>query len=242
MSVFRPLAWCAAALVVPAIPAFAAEIQIPVENPVVELTITETVQSAPDTANVGAGVTVRAPTAAQALRLNAEQMEKVIARLRQLGIAREDIQTANFSLNAQYRYNSDGTDPTFTGYDASNQVNVKLRSLEKLGATLDALVLVGANNVYGPNFSLEKDADARQAGRKAAFERGRTQAIDYARMAGFNGIRLLEVSETYAAMGPMLGGGGAIVVTSAKAESTTPVEPGSVGTMVTVTTKYEMTR
>ncbi len=41
-------------------PANAAEIQIAVNNPVIELTLTEIVQSQPDTAQVGAGVTVRA--------------------------------------------------------------------------------------------------------------------------------------------------------------------------------------
>ena len=152
----------------------AANIEIAVKNPVIELTITEVVQSAPDTANVGAGVTVRAPTASEALRLNAQQMDKVIARLRQLGIAREDIQTANFSLNAQYQYRNDNTPPLLLGYDASNSVNVTLRNLDKVGETLDALVSAGANNLYGPNFTLEKDAAAKaaaQIGRASCRER-----------------------------------------------------------------------
>ncbi len=134
----------------------AAQIEIAVKNPVIELTLTEIVQSPPDTANVGAGVTVRAPTASEALRRNAEQMDKVIARLRQLGIAREDIQTANFSLNAQYQYRNDSQPPVLLGYDASNSVNVTLRKLDKVGETLDALVSAGANNLYGPNFTLER--------------------------------------------------------------------------------------
>ena len=116
-----------------AAPALAANIEIAVKNPVIDLTVTEVVQSAPDTANVGAGVTVRAPTASETLRRNAEQMDKVIARLRQLGIAREDIQTANFILNAQYQYRNDNQPPLLLGYDASNSVNVTLRRLDKGG-------------------------------------------------------------------------------------------------------------
>jgi uncharacterized protein YggE len=224
------------------LPAHAAEIQIAVQNPVVELTITEIVQSQPDTASVGAGVQVRAPTASEALKKNAEQMDRVIARLRQLGIAREDIQTANFSLNAQYQYRNDGQQPQFMGYEASNSVNVTLRKLDKVGETLDALVAAGANNLYGPNFTLEKDADAKAAARKAAFARAQLQAGEYARMAGYSATRLLEISETYSQMGPMPVSPQAIMVTAERADAKTPVEPGRVGTGVTLTVKYEMTR
>ncbi|PEQ10775.1 hypothetical protein B2G71_20720 [Novosphingobium sp. PC22D] len=232
------LAAAASPLAAPIV-ARAAEVQIAVENPVVELTITETVMSEPDTAIVGAGVTVRAPSASAALRQNAAQMTKVIDKLKALGIRREDIQTSNFNLNAQYQYRNDGQQPTFLGYDASNSVNVTLRDMTKIGETLDALVGAGANNVYGPNFSLSKDEPARVAGRKSAFERAGAQAREYAAMAGYSGVRLLEVSETYNAYSPppmpM-----AITVT-ARREST-PIEPGQVGTAVTLTAKYEMTR
>lgn len=230
------------ALGLPIAPALAAEIQIAIENPVVELTVNEIVQSEPDTAQVGAGVTVRAPTASEALRSNAEQMQKVTERLRSLGIKREDIQTANFSLNAQYQHTNDGEQPRLLGYDASNQVNVTLRDLDKIGETLDALVQAGANNVYGPNFTLQKDEAARAAGRKSAFEKGRGQALEYARMAGFTGIRLLEVSESYSAMGPVMVTAQAVVASGSARAAKTPIEPGMVGTAVNVTVKYEMTR
>ena len=240
-----PIAAAAATVIglaLPAAPALAAEIQIPVQNPVVELTVNEVTQSEPDTAQVGAGVTVRAPTATEAMRRNAEQMEKVIARLVALKIKREDIQTANFSLNAQYQYHNDGQPQTFLGYDASNTVNVTLRDLDKIGATLDALVQAGANNVYGPNFMLQKDETARAAGRKSAFAKGQAQALEYARMAGFTGIRLLEVSETYNAMGPMIVTPQAMMASRVERDAKTPIEPGLVGTVVNVTVKYEMTR
>ncbi|HKX77129.1 MAG TPA: SIMPL domain-containing protein [Novosphingobium sp.] len=231
-----------AALALPVTSAFAAEIQIQAQNPVVELTINEVVQSEPDSAQVGAGVQVRAQTASEALRKNAEQMEKVIARLHALGIKAADIQTANFSLNAQYQYRNDGEAPTFLGYDASNQVNVMLRDLTKIGRTLDALVEAGANNVYGPNFMLQKDEAARSAGRKSAFEKARVQGLEYAKMAGFSGIKLLEVSESYNAMGPVMMAQAVTVSARANGSAKTPIEPGMVGTGVNVTVKYEMTR
>lgn len=223
------------------ISAGAANIEIAVTNPVVELTIQETVLTDPDYATVGAGVTVRAQTASEALRQNAAQMRKVVEKLKSVGVAAADIQTSNFNLNPQYQYRNDGQTPTFLGYEASNQVTAKLRNMDRIGETLDALANAGATNFFGPNFGLEKDEPAKAAGRKSAFARAQAQATDYARMAGYNGLRLLEISETYAVSQPMPQSN-AIVVTAASAGKATPIEPGQVGTGVTITVKYEMTR
>lgn len=224
-----------------AAPATAAEIQIQVQGPVVEMTVNEVVQSAPDTATVNAGVTTRAPTAVEAMRQNAESMNRVIARLRSLGIDRKDIQTSSINLNAQYQYNNEGSPPRFLGYDASNQVTVTLRKIDRTGPVLDALVAAGANNINGPSFSLEKDAAAKSAARRAAFARAEAQAREYAQLAGFSNLRLLEVSESFTGRGPIPFARDAIVVTGSAVENTS-VEPGQVGTGVTVTMKYEMTR
>ena len=147
-----------------AFPATAAEIQIVSPGPVVELTVNETVKATPDTATLSAGVTTRAPTAVEAMRQNASAMTRVIDRLRAAGVDRKDIQTSSINLNAQYQYINDNQPPRFLGYDASNQVTVILRDLDKIGPTLDALVAVGANNVSGPSFSLENDEQAKSVG------------------------------------------------------------------------------
>lgn len=223
------------------VPAHAAEVQMQVENPVVELSVTEIVRSDPDVAHIGAGVQTRAPTAQAALQQNARQMESLIARLRELGVERKDIQTANFSLNVQYSYNNDGSPPTFVGYDVSNQVSVNLRRLDRIGQVFDTLVEAGANNLSGPNFTLENDQAARKVAREAAFASGQAQAEDYARMAGYSGVRLLEVSESFQSMGPQ-----PVSVQSMRADAseaaTTPIESGQVGTAVNIVVKYEMTR
>jgi uncharacterized protein YggE len=223
-----------------ALPAAAAEVQIQAQAPVVELTVSETVDSKPDIAQVGAGVTVRARTAQEAMRQNAAAMPKVVDRLRALGIAEKDIQTSNFSLNAQYNYGPNGGTPTFVGYDASNQVSIRLHRIDRVGEVLDALVAAGANNIYGPNFMLDDDAAAQQTARTRAFQRGQAMAQDYARMAGYPGVRLLEVSESVQAGGPLPPRPVAFRAEAAAAK--TPIEAGEVGTTVSLTVKYEMTR
>ena len=221
------------------LPATAAEVQIQAQAPVVELSVSETVNAAPDIAQVGTGVTTRARTAKEAVRLNAIAMQKVVDRLKALGIAAKDIQTSNFNLNAQFNYPNGGT-PVFTGYEASNQVTAKLRQVDKVGDALDALVAAGANNINGPSFMLDDDTAQQQSARTRAFQRGQAMAQDYARMAGYTGVRLLEVSESVQGRGPVPPMPVAFRAEAAQAK--TPIEAGEVGTTVTLTVKYEMTR
>ena len=84
--------------------------------------------------------------------------------------------------------------------------------------------------------------EAKQVARENAFKRGRQMAEDYARMAGFTGVRLLEVSETFQSYGMVPPPPMAIQVTASRGEAATPIEPGEVGVGATVLVKYEMTR
>jgi uncharacterized protein YggE len=223
-----------------AVPATAAEVQIQAQAPVVELTVGETVNSAPDIAQIGTGVTTRAQSAKEAVRLNAAAMQKVVDRLKTLGIADKDIQTSNFNLNARFNYPNGGGEPVFAGYEASNQVSVKVRDVTKVGEVLDALVAAGANNINGPSFMLDDDTAAQQEARTRAFQRGQAMAQGYARMAGYTGVRLLEVSESVQSRGPRPPV--PVAYRAEAAQAKTPIEPGEVGTTVNLTLKYEMTR
>ena len=225
-----------------AAPATAAEVQIQAQAPVVELTVTDTVNAKPDVARLGAGVTTRAKTAQEAVRQNAAAMQKVVDRLHALGIADKDIQTSGYALNAQFTYPPQGGTPTFAGYEASNQVTVKLRQMNKVGDVLDALVAAGANNVFGPSFMLDDLTPTQAAARAAAFKHGQALAQEYARMAGYTGVRLLEVSENVQGSGGMPPPPPAPLAFRAERDSSTPIEPGEVGTVATLTVKYEMTR
>ena len=76
--------------------------------------------------------------------------------------------------------------------------------------------------------------------RKAAFEKAQAQATEYARWAGYSGVRLLSVSEAVNPGRPMPYAERAMAASmDAKAS---PVEPGLVGTAVTVSVTFEMTR
>ncbi|HUH05529.1 MAG TPA: SIMPL domain-containing protein [Kofleriaceae bacterium] len=223
-----------------ATPAVAAEVQIQSPGPVVELTVHESVEAAPDIATVSAGVTTQASTAVEAMRTNARAMTSVVERIKQLGVAERDIQTSGISLGAMYDYNQQTQRQVFRGYQASNRVSVKLRDIQRTGEVLDALVAAGATDLGGPAWSIDDDTSARRQARTAAVERAQAQALEYARLTGYTGLRLLEINETMVPSQPM-----PMMRQMARAEaadSSTPVQPGMVEAGVTVTVKYEMTR
>ena len=219
--------------------ATAAEVQIAVTGPVVELNVYETVELAPDMATISAGVTSEANTAVEALRANSAEMRRVVDRIKALGIAEKDIQTSGINLSPRYDYDRGNQQPVFRGYQVSNRVSVKLREIEETGKVLDALVAAGATDIGGPSFSVQDDTAARETARKRAMERAQQQARSYAAMAGFGDIRLLEISE--ALMGynpapmPQMRELAADSVAAAP-----PVEPGMVSTGISISVKYEM--
>ncbi|SCW88201.1 hypothetical protein SAMN02927924_03648 [Sphingobium faniae] len=214
--------------------------------PVVTLNITETVEAAPDIATVGTGVQTRAPTAQQAMTDNAAKMDSLIAALTKAGIARKDIQTSGINLNAQYDYSNrdgDNSGPRFLGYEASNQLSVKLRDVKRVGSLLDTMVKAGATNINGPSFSIDDPTPMIAQARATALKTAQARADFYAQASGFRSARLVAISEGNSGGNPPIP-----MMQSArfKADAAsavpTPVEPGQVGSSVTLTVQYALDR
>ena len=148
----------------------------------------------PDVAVISAGVTTRSPTATGAIQDAADRMNKVLAALKRAGVDNRDIQTSNISLNPEYRY-VENQPPQLTGYTASNQLTVKFRDIRSSGKILDALVGQGANQINGPNLTIDKPEAALDEARAKAVATGRARAELYARSLGMRIVRIVSVSE-----------------------------------------------
>jgi uncharacterized protein YggE len=196
---------------------------------------------APDMATITLGVQVEAPTAQAAMQQNAQQMTRVVEALRKAGIAERDIQTSNLNLNPQYVYEQN-TPPRLSGYQASNQVTVRVNDLSRLGQAVDATVNAGANQVHGISFGLKDSTAAENAAREAAVKALAAKADLYARATGHRVSRLVTLSEGggYAPQPPMP------VMAMARMEkagdASTPVAGGELTVRIDVNGLYEMTR
>ena len=192
---FRPLLF---AIAIVAAPTFAQSAPATWQPITLSVSAEGKVDRAPDVADMSAGVVTTAPTATEAMRLNANRMAAVIASLKRSGIADRDVQTSGLNLQPQYRY-VQNEEPKLTGYQASNMVNVRVRDLTNMGRSIDALVTSGANQINGPNFRLDEPEPALDAARTEAVGKARQRAELYAKAAGLRVKRILSISEGGAA-------------------------------------------
>jgi uncharacterized protein len=192
----------------------------------------------PDIAVISAGVVTQAADAQTAMRENATRMNKVIAALKQAGVADKDIQTTSVNLSPQYRYAQNEV-PVITGYQANNDVTVRFRDIGKSGAVLDALVKQGANQINGPSLMVDKPEAAQDAARLAAMKTARARADLYAKAAGMTVKRIVSISESVDSYGgpqPMMMARGM----ADGAEAKTTVAPGEKAIGVTLSIVYEL--
>jgi len=186
-----------------------------------------TVSAVPDRAQFSFGVEAQARTASAALEAADAQIARVVAALRQAGIAQADIQTDQLSLSP--RTNDEGAE--ILGYTAVSSVSVRVRNLDRAGAVVDAAVGAGANQVYGPSLvRSNQDALYRNALR-AAYADARAKAQALAEAAGV----------TLGAMTGTVEGGGAIPFAGAMEDAKTAsatIEPGTQEIQASVTVTF----
>jgi uncharacterized protein YggE len=160
-----------------------------------DVSATGEVTRVPDLAVINAGVVTRAATAGGAIQQAATRMARVREALRQAGIADRDIQTSNISLEPQYTY-ANNQPPKLNGYAATNQLSIRFRDIENTGKILDALVKEGANQISGPNLTIDKPEAALDEARAKAVAAARARADLYARSLGMRVVRVVSVSES----------------------------------------------
>ena len=202
-----------------------------------DVSATGEVSRVPDLATISAGVVTRSATASGAIQQAATRMARVREALRQAGIADRDIQTSNISLNPEYTY-VNNQPPKLNGYSASNQLNVRFHDIASTGKILDALVAEGANQISGPNLTVEKPETALDEARAKAVAAGRARADLYARSLGLRVVRIVAVSESggYAPPPPM-----PPMMMQARAErDSTAIDPGEQKLQVNVAMTFEL--
>jgi len=193
----------------------------------------------PDIANISAGVVSRSPTAAAALQETADRMTRVIAALKRVGIADRDIQTSNVSLNPEYRY-PENQAPQLVGYTASNNVTIRFRDIRSSGKIIDALVAQGANQISGPNLSVDRPEAALDEARAQAVAKGRARAELYARSLGLRVVRVVSVNESGGYYAPPPPPPPMAMMARGERDSSTPVQPGEQKLQVNLSMTFEL--
>lgn len=164
------------------------------------------VVAAPDTIYADVGANVIKANLPQALSAMTDDSTKLVAALKNAGVADVDIQTTG--LNAWTR--TDSYSGAVTGYDASVSLRVRIRDVNKATAILNAAAAAIGNDIRFNGLQYTRTdigtqaAQARQQALKAASDRASAIAQASNRQLG----KILAVSEDYVTyMAPGMAGG-----------------------------------
>ena len=149
---------------------------------------------APDIAVIRIGVSTQGKTAADASNANAQKMAAVLGAIKDARIAERDVQTTALSLQPQYDSNKPGA-PRLVGFQASNQVAVKIRDIKELPDVIDRAISAGANEMSGIEFVVSEESKLLDQARGQAIADARRKAEIYARAAGVTLGEPLNISE-----------------------------------------------
>ena len=145
------------------------------------------VEYKPDTASVTLGVRVdRAGSAGEALEQLNVKIKKINDAVLALGIPVDDIKTQNYNLYPNYDY-KDGTSKV-SGYNASQNISIKVRKVDENSETVNSVVMTagdnGTNEIQGVNYYIDDISILKQKARVLALEDARQKAGALAKAAG----------------------------------------------------------
>lgn len=199
----------------------------------VTVTGTATIRSSPDEAVVTLGVQTQSQSAQDALQENASKMGDVVHVILGDGIKPADLATVG--LNLYPNYDSNGT--IVVSYTAQNQVNVTVHALDTVGQVIDDAVAAGANLTSGISFQLSGENQGVDGALADAVADARSKAEAIAAASGATLGPVVQVTEGGGYVLPPVPYYGAV---AEAAGATTPVQPPTIETQVTVTAVWSL--
>ncbi|WP_337190523.1 SIMPL domain-containing protein [Tsuneonella aeria] len=152
-------------------------------------------ESRPDRAEFQAGVETWAGSAREAAAANGRRIAEVVAALRALGVAADDIQTRAVNVSRIDYGDRRGQ------FQAANVVNVTLRNPARASAAVSAVTEAGANIVAGPNLSMSDPESTANLAYADAYKAARKRAEAYAAAADMEVVRVLYIRDAGGSQG-----------------------------------------
>lgn len=191
----------------------------------------------PNYARISGGVTTRAKTVKEASDANSKMMSAITAALLDSGVAQTDFQTSQFSVQPVYAAMQSGAERKLTGYSVSNQVDIVIRQIAKVGDILDRLVNAGATDIGNIEFLNSDRSKMLDQAREAAVADARHKAELYARASGVSLGRVLTLTEEGVDGAPV-----PLARASALRERAVPIASGENTLDARIIVEYEVAR
>ena len=163
---------------------------------------------------------------------NAEKMNQVINSLLAIGIPKENIQTAAYTIFPRYEF-IEGRQ-VFRGYEVTNGVNVRREDIQQAGNIIDIAVQNGANQVSSLQFKIENPSvyyqEALEEAILDAFSKANTIGKTLQLSVQPQPIEIVE--NTSSPVRPF-------EAASLKSVASTPIVPGESTIQASVTVKFQ---
>lgn len=193
----------------------------------------------PDIAIVTVGVNAQSPTVKDVQQQLNTKMNAVIAAVKKTGVDAKDVQTTNYNISPVYDYQS--RSQQITGYQASANLVVKVRDLDKSSEVIDNATAAGANQVGGVTFDISDKTKVESEARQKAVAEAKVKAEEGAKAAGFNLGRIINYSENFDGSVPRpMYAKAEMALDSSGGGAPTQIEPGSSEITVSVSLSYEI--
>lgn len=193
----------------------------------------------PDQAQIDIGVVTQARNALDAAKENAEKLARVTGEIKKFLGKGDEVKTANYSLNPNYRYPQGGK-PEIVGYTATNVLHVKTGALESVGKLIDAAMRSGANTIQRLLFTLKDEHSAQLHALRLASTRAQAKAEAMANALGLKIVKVLSVTENERGVRPIIMPQPRVTQMETAAAAPTPVEPGTIEVRSSVTLTAEV--
>ena len=170
-----------------------------------------------------------------------KKMNAIVDVLDDQGIEEKNIRTQNLSLRPSYDY--DEGRRIDRGFEASQNLSVKIRDLEKISSVIGAVVSKGSNQIGGVNFTIDDPEFLRENAREKAIEKAREKAKVLASQLGMSLGKVKGYSEGGGIPPPTIPMMRSMAVNIEKKVdelSLPPVPTGEQEILVQVTIKYEL--
>ncbi|PNG26247.1 SIMPL domain-containing protein [Methylocella silvestris] len=248
MPVFRSLPTRLALVAFLAAPAGAAPAQefLTLKDTVPSIAITgeASLEVVPNIAILSLGVETERPTAIEAANENAKATQAVIAEIRAAGIDSRDMRTLGVTLMPVYDETTDAngrvTKQTLRGYQARNDLSVRVRQIDKAGALARQWIEKGVNQFGGVEFDVDQKEAKYDALRGEAVRDALRKATSFTSGLGIRLGRVLAISPPERGRGPMPMAMAARAAKSDAASVAIPIEPGVQTLRIEVQVAWEL--
>ncbi len=157
------------------------------------------VYAKPDLAVVDFSVVNEAETVAEAINQNTQEMNAVIASVKNEGVEDKDLKTTSFNLYPRYEWRNGDYyegERVLVGYEVRQNLEVKIRNMGKIGDIIQEATQAGSNQVGDLQFTIDDEEELKRQARSQAIEKAKNKAKGLAEELDVDLVRIVNFNES----------------------------------------------